>query len=95
MRRLYEPIELLSPLAVLNGVNFHNGAVTIKSLLSDTLGSGVLRDRDLAGHEEDDNLLLTVPQSLVLSLENVWIHAKADPDLKQVLEALGDFTRVR
>lgn len=46
-----------------------------------------------AGRNGDDPLLMTVPKDLILSLENVWILAKADKHLREVLEAIGDFTR--
>ncbi|KAL8769637.1 MAG: hypothetical protein Q9209_004434 [Squamulea sp. 1 TL-2023] len=41
----------------------------------------------------EDKALITVPQHLVLSLENVWIYAKSDTQLREVLEAVGDFSR--
>ncbi|KAI4164346.1 MAG: hypothetical protein LQ342_001993 [Letrouitia transgressa] len=36
---------------------------------------------------------MEVPQQLVLSMESVWVHAKADRHLLQVLEATGDYSR--
>ena len=42
----------------------------------------------------DNPLLMTVPSEVVLSLENVWIYAKSDRYLRQVLEATGDYSRV-
>ena len=44
---------------------------------------------------EEGSVLITVPQELVLSLDNVWIYAKSDKHLLQVLEAVGDYARVR
>ncbi|KAL9610976.1 MAG: hypothetical protein Q9167_004353 [Letrouitia subvulpina] len=38
-------------------------------------------------------ILMEVPQQLVLSMESVWIYAKADRHLLQVLEATGDYSR--
>ena len=39
--------------------------------------------------------LMLVPKDLILSLEQVWIHAKADRHLREVLEAMGDYARVK
>ena len=39
--------------------------------------------------------LMLVPKDLILSLEQVWIHAKADRHLRQVLEAMGEYARVK
>lgn len=41
---------------------------------------------------DDETPLMTVPAHLVLSLENVWIYAKSDRYLKEVLEAVGDYS---
>ena len=54
-------------------------------------GSGIFATRNLL----DEQILMTIPQQLVLSLENVWVFAKSDCHLLQVLEHLGDFSRVR
>ena len=39
--------------------------------------------------------LMLVPKDLILSMEQVWIHAKADRHLREVLEAMGDYARVK
>ncbi|KAL9600198.1 MAG: hypothetical protein Q9219_003341 [cf. Caloplaca sp. 3 TL-2023] len=36
---------------------------------------------------------MTVPPHLILSLENVWILAKSDRDLKSVLDAVGEYSQ--
>lgn len=54
-------------------------------------GSGVVTTVE---ESETDAVLMTVPQELVLSLDNVWIYAKSDRHLMQVLEALGAYSRV-
>lgn len=55
-------------------------------------GSGIFATRDFLDEEQ---ILMTVPQQLVLSLENVWVCGKSDRHLLQILEQLGDFSRVR
>ncbi|KAI4244377.1 MAG: hypothetical protein L6R42_010474, partial [Xanthoria sp. 1 TBL-2021] len=37
--------------------------------------------------------LVTVPPHLILSLETVWIYAKSDRQLEEVLNAVGDYSR--
>lgn len=37
--------------------------------------------------------LLTIPQYLILSLETVWIYAKSDRQLEEVLNAVGDYSQ--
>ena len=61
----------------------------------------------LAGHEEKgaairvaeclpaERPLMVVPHDLILSLEAVQLQVKSDRHLKGVLEATGDFARVR
>ena len=44
---------------------------------------------------ENDTPLMVVPRELILSLENVWIMAKADRCLRDVLDSLGDYARVK
>lgn len=39
--------------------------------------------------------LMIVPKELILSLENVWVMAKADRCLRDVLDSLGDYARVK
>ncbi|KAL8669195.1 MAG: hypothetical protein Q9168_006207 [Polycauliona sp. 1 TL-2023] len=41
----------------------------------------------------DDRPLVTVPPHLILSLETVWIYAKSDRHLEEVLQAVGDYSR--
>ena len=44
---------------------------------------------------EKDAPLMVVPRELILSLENVWVMAKADRCLRDVLDSLGDYARVK
>ena len=88
MRRGNLSVEKLSAWIQLNNISL-NG-IQIKTL-SD-LGSGIVATRELS---KDNDVLMIVPQELVLSLENVWVYAKADQHLSQVLEAVGDYSRVQ
>ncbi|KAL8992337.1 MAG: hypothetical protein Q9169_007176 [Polycauliona sp. 2 TL-2023] len=42
---------------------------------------------------QEKNVLVTVPPHLVLSLETVWIYAKSDRHLEEVLQAVGEYAR--
>lgn len=81
-------IDNLAPWARLNNVDFNRVKA---SSIPGSRGSGLIAT---ANKSENDTLLLTVPQELVLSLEFVWIYAKADRHLHQVLEAVGEYSRV-
>ena len=54
-------------------------------------GSGVVATTD---HSSESAILMRIPPELVLSLANVWIYAKSDQHLREVLEATGDYARV-
>lgn len=88
MQRKFLPIEALPAWAELNNVEFHGVKI---SSLPDGKGSGVVAT---AEHTEEGTILIRVPQELVLSLENVWMYAKSDHHLREVLEATGDYARV-
>lgn len=53
-------------------------------------GSGLV----VTSPTQESSLLVSVPKDLVLSIENIWIFAKADKQLREVLEAMGDYARV-
>ena len=101
MRRIQAPPEGLAALAALGGITFGNGndAVAIRKIDDDNgrddsgKNYGTVALRDIEVGSEDESVLMTVPRDLVLSLENVWISAKADRDLLMVLEAVGDFAK--
>lgn len=59
----------------------------------DERGSAVKasRSRDSSSQEP----LIVVPRELILSCESVQVFAKSDRHLREVLEAVGDFGRVR
>ena len=81
------PIDQLAIWAELNNVDF-NGVKACS--IAEAKGTGLVATWEL----QDNAVLLKVPRDLVLSLENVWIYAKSDQHLLQVLEAVGDFSRV-
>lgn len=85
------PIETLPAWALFNNVQFHG--IKIAPLPGhEDRGSTVLAQRQL--HLGQTHPLMTVPRDLILSLERVQEHAKADADFRTILEALGDFGRV-
>jgi hypothetical protein len=88
-RWIQEPVTQLKDWAVLNDASF-NGVRCADA--GEGRGSGLFATRDLKGGEEAP--LLTVPRDLVLSLETVKLAAKSDKDLRELLEALGDFVLV-
>lgn len=87
MKRESWTIEQLPPWTQLNNVEL-SGVVIAEGVH----GSGIFATRDFLDEEQ---ILMTIPQQLVLSLENVWVCAKSDRHLLQILEHLGDFSRVR
>ena len=81
------PIDQLTIWAKLNNVDF-NGVQARN--VAECRGSGLVATWESQGGD----LLLRVPQDLILSLENVWIYAKSDHHLLQILEAVGEYSRV-
>ena len=86
MRREHLPIEQLDLWMQLNNVKL-NGVKLSRGFH----GSGVVATRQLSANNP---ILMEIPSDLVLSLDNVWVYAKSDKHLLQVLEAVGDFSRV-
>ena len=82
------PVDQLAAWIRLNNVEFKGVKTTT---LQGNRGSGLVTTTEIS---TDNPLLMTVPNELVLSLENVWIYAKSDKHLRQVLEATGDYARV-
>ncbi len=76
--------------ASLNEVTFDQ---TIPGSVPDR-GGALLAKNDLNSNKDMSNVLLTVPQDLILSLERVEKHAKVDKDFRELIESLGDFGRV-
>ena len=87
MRRQILGVETLSTWARLNHVVFEGIAVT--DIPSRGYGLIVTAEKD-----EESAVLVTVHKDLILSLENVWVLAKADQHLREVLHAVGDYARV-
>lgn len=88
MHRASFPLSYFPAWAELNHVHFNGVAV---STMSNGKGSGLVATAETS---EPDQILMTVPQALILSLEKVWILAKSDRHLREVLEAVGDWSRV-
>lgn len=85
------PIDTLPIWAAFNNVQFN--AIKIGPIPGlEHRGSTVVAKRQLQGGHEDP--LMTIPRDLILSLERIQEHAKADSDFRAVLEGLGDFGRV-
>ena len=89
---LRQPIEDLPVWAKFNGVKFNGIKIGPMPGLEDR-GSTVIAARDLKGGDEDH--LMIVPRDLIISRQNIDIIANADHHLKAVLDATGDFGRVR
>ncbi len=88
MHREQLPTDRLALWAKLNNVERNGIAATT---LPGNRGTGLVATTDMS---DTDPILVTVSQELVLSLENVWVYAKADQHLLQVLEAVGEYSRV-
>ena len=89
---LRQPIDTLPRWAEFNAATF-NG-IKIGPLPGlEHQGSAVIADRDLDGDNEQP--LMVVPKDLIISRDNIAIFAKADQQLKQVLDAVGEFGYVR
>jgi len=48
----------------------------------------------LASSSSEGKPLMLVPKDLIISKENVYLHAKSDKHLREVLEAVGDLGQV-
>ena len=82
------PVERLAPWAKINNVDLNGVEV---SSLDNSRGSGIIA----TWASDNGAILINVPQDLVLSLENVWVYARSDKHLLKVLEAVGEYARVR
>ncbi|KAJ6109179.1 hypothetical protein N7486_001413 [Penicillium sp. IBT 16267x] len=96
MQRDYLPLNSLLAWLRLNGIATNGVAVQrLGSAESETdKGNAILATADHSNNDPDDQqILLQVPRDLVLSLESVHDYSKSDRDLREVLEAVGDFGR--
>lgn len=89
MRREYLPNIDLEKWADLNDVQ-RNG-ISIHSA-EDGKGKRIVMSFK-PDPSQQEKPLVTVPQHLILSLETVWLYAKSDRQLDEVLNAVGDFAR--
>lgn len=97
MKREYLPLGALLAWLRLNGIVANGVAVQrVGSAESETdKGNAILATADNPNKDPDDQqTLLQIPRDLVLSLESVHDYSKSDRDLREVLEAVGDFGRV-
>lgn len=98
MKREYLPLRTLPAWQRLNGIVLYG--IEFQQLGSDEngadKGSGIVATESKSSSESDTNpeILLQIPSDLIISLETVQNHAKSDPYLRDVLEAIGDFGRV-
>ncbi|KAJ5728833.1 uncharacterized protein N7483_003341, partial [Penicillium malachiteum] len=93
MKRQYLPSDTLPAWLLLNGITTNGVAVqNLDSELGTDKGNAVVATADKQDQRESD-VLLHVPRDLVLSLEEVKNYAKSDQDLREVLEAAGQFGR--
>ena len=88
MRRARLPVGALKPWAALNGLQL-NGVEIVD--LGNGHGCGIVATRD---EYDDGTVFLEVPQELVLSKDLVWNYALSDPDLRQVLDSMGEYAKV-
>ncbi|PYI06836.1 SET domain protein [Aspergillus sclerotiicarbonarius CBS 121057] len=99
MKHNYLPIETLFPWTKLNGIAVKG--IAFRKLRADDgtdKGSAVVatepRSSEEPGSDQvEPELLLRVPSDLVLSQGFVEDYAKSDRQLREVLEAVGDFGR--
>ncbi len=82
------PITSLPTWANLHGVQFYDTGIELIA----NRGAALVATTTLRA--SDNAPLLRVPRDLILSLESVQLHAKADRDLRALLDAAGDFGRV-
>lgn len=100
MKHEYYPIETLPSWIKLNGVSV-NG-IAFRKLQADDgtdkgsaiVGTEVKPTGNAEGSEVEPEVLLRVPTDLVLSFDFVEEYSKSDRQLREVLEAVGDFGRV-
>ena len=89
---LKQPIEALPTWATFHGIKFNN--VKVGPLPGyEERGSTVIADQKLQGGNVEP--LLVVPKELIISRQNIDLVSKSDHHLRELLEALGDFGRVR
>jgi hypothetical protein len=89
---LKEPIASLPTWATFHGVKFNSVKIGPLPGFEDR-GSTVIASRRLQGGSVEP--LLVVPKDLIISRASIELFAKSDRHLQDVLEAIGEFGRVR
>lgn len=84
------PVLSLDSWARLQGIEL-NGVGFGKIKGAEQQGTAIVAHHEL---RSTNNPLITVPNQLILSLEHVNKHAKADHHLREVLAAVGEFGKV-
>ncbi|CAD6572123.1 MAG: hypothetical protein ASARMPREDX12_004956 [Alectoria sarmentosa] len=87
MHRETLPVDQLAVWSRLNNVEFNGVKITV---VQGNRGSGLVTT---AERRDDPFWLMRIPNDLILSLETVWVYAKSDKHLRQVLEATGYYSR--
>lgn len=101
MKRDYLSLETLSAWTKLNDISVHGVAFQkIQAEDGTDKGSAIVATQNKSNDEtqtkgSSPEILLRIPADMVLSLQLVETHAKADRHLRDVLEAVGEFGRVR
>lgn len=76
--------------ASMNNVQLHS--VSIEASGDSQKGSSLVAKKSGTGSAL--NPLMTIPPNVVLCKETVYLHAKSDRVLKEVLDAIGEFGQV-
>ncbi|KAJ5578337.1 uncharacterized protein N7459_007301 [Penicillium hispanicum] len=97
MKREYLPLESLPAWLRLNGIS-SNGVAFQRFGSADNAtdkGSAIVATQDKCSKESDalPEVLLQIPSDLLLSLDTVLDYSKSDQNLREVLEAVGEFGR--
>jgi hypothetical protein len=87
---LKAPLESLEEWSMFNGVEYNGIRVGVIEGREDR-GSAI-RAVDIL--EQPETPLMKVPRELIVSKEKVYLQAKSDHHLRQVLEAVGEFGQV-
>jgi hypothetical protein len=95
MRRTVIPVEQLFAWGKLNGIDLNE--IEVKSDIATidgvSRGAGLVSRSDHHANK-DQSILISVPQDLILSQEQVERYAAIDKHLKMILDAAGTFGQV-
>lgn len=92
MKHASIPIKKLEPWCQLNGLTLHGVRISSNIVSEDGIskGGGLL---SAVTHESED-VLLSIPQDLILNREAVLQCAKVDKHLRQLVETMEDWVQV-